>query len=136
MIPTWGAPAHPLAEHPLAGLPGRPQCSLPAWDRTYLTAVMLEGSLRECAPFVEGKLLDVGCGHRPYESTFFSEATEYVGVDYLSERSRPDAVCSALALPFRDGAFDTVASTEVLEHVPEPRVALREMQRYSSPAGA
>src|SRR5688572_22980264 len=60
-------PAFPLAEHPLDLLPGRPECSLPASNRTYLTIVMLENSLRLCAPYVKGKLLDVGCGQRPYE---------------------------------------------------------------------
>src|SRR4029434_1891844 len=113
-------PAHPLAEHPLDDIKGRPQCPLPMHDRTYLAFVMLENSLRQCAPFVKGRLLDVGCGHRPYEKTFFRGATEYIGADYLSDRSRPDVVCSALDLAFPEASFDTVTSTEVLEHVPEP----------------
>ena len=33
------------------------------------------------------------------------------------------------ALPFEDGAFDLVLSTEVLEHLPDPRVVLRELGR-------
>ena len=126
---------HPLAEHPLDRLPGRPRCSALSWDRTYLATVMLENSLRQCAGYVKGRLLDVGCGRRPYEKTFFAGATEYIGVDYLSGRSRPDLVCSALGLPFAAEVFDTVVSTEVLEHVPEPLLALREMRRVLKPAG-
>jgi len=94
---------------------------------------MLENSLRQCEPFVEGSLLDVGCGQRPYEKTFFARATKYLGADYLSDRSRPDVVCSALDLPFPDCSFDTVVSTEVLEHVPDPHRAVREMQRVLRP---
>ena len=124
-----------MAEHPLDGLPGRPQCSMVSWGRTYLATVLLENSLRQCASFARGRLLDVGCGRRPYEKTFFADATQYVGVDYLSDRSRPDVVCSALALPFRGEAFDTVLSTEVLEHVPEPLAALREMRRVLKSGG-
>ena len=126
---------HPLAEHPLDRLPGRPQCSAPVGERTYLSTVMLENSLRQCAPFVRGRLLDVGCGLRPYEKTFFSSASQYVGADYQSDRSRPDVVCSATSLPFGDHEFDTVTSTEVLEHVGEPLVALREMCRVLKPQG-
>jgi SAM-dependent methyltransferase len=128
-------PAHPLAEHPLDALPGKPTCSVPRSNRVYLCTVMLENSLRQCAPFVRGKTLDVGCGRRPYEHTFFAGAEKYVGVDYLSDRSRPDAVCSALLLPFAGASFQTVVSTEVLEHVPDPLRAVREMQRVLKPGG-
>ncbi|MST94000.1 MAG: class I SAM-dependent methyltransferase [Pedosphaera sp.] len=128
-------PTHPLAEHPLDRLPGKPECSLPLSNRTYLTAVMLENSLRQSMPYVKGRLLDVGCGQRPYEKTFFAGATEYIGCDYLSDRSRPDVVCSATELTFPDNSFDTVVSTEVLEHVPEPQRAINEMHRVLKPGG-
>lgn len=128
-------PAHPLAEHPLDLLSGKPECSLPVSHRIYLTMLMLENSLRQCRPFIKGRLLDVGCGQRPYEKTFFAGADQYIGCDYLSDRSRPDVVCSALDLPFPDDSFDTVVSTEVLEHVPNPQRALREMHRVLKPGG-
>ena len=62
--------------------------------------LMLENSLRQCAQYVKGTTLDVGCGRRPYEKTFFADASKYIGTDYLSDRSRPDVVCSALDLAF------------------------------------
>jgi SAM-dependent methyltransferase len=129
------APMHPLAQHPLDGVSGRPKCTVPSWHRGYLNAVMLENSLANCARFVKGSLLDVGCGMRPYEKTFFGGASSYLGTDYLSDRSRPDVVCSALELPFPESSFDTVVSTEVLEHVPEPQRALNEMRRVLKPGG-
>ena len=127
--------SHPLAEHPLDGVRGKVQCSHRLCARTFLATALLEGSLRQCAGYVRGRLLDVGCGMRPYEKTFFSAATEYVGADYLSDRSRPDVMCSALGLTFPDNSFDTVASTEVLEHVPDPLLAAREMSRVLKPGG-
>jgi len=126
---------HPLAEHPLANQSGKPHCSLPLWHRGYLMTVMLENSLKNCTGFVKGKLLDVGCGWRPYEKTFFAGADKYVGMDYLSDRSKPDIIGSAQAIPLPDNSFDTVTSTEVLEHVPDPLKAMTEMCRVLRPGG-
>lgn len=128
-------PAHPLAAHALENLQGKLRCSLPLSDRAYLTTVTLENSLLQCSSFVKGLVLDVGCGRRPYEKTFFSGAAKYIGTDYLSDRSQPDVVSSALDIPFFSNTFDAVVSTEVLEHVPEPLRALKEMQRVLKPGG-
>lgn len=108
---------------------------MPISNRGYLVTVLLEASLRLCAPYVKGRLLDVGCGRRPYEHTYFANADSYLGVDYLTERSNPDVVASAMDLPFDDGSFDTVTSTEVLEHVPDPLRAFKEMHRVLRPGG-
>jgi ubiquinone/menaquinone biosynthesis C-methylase UbiE len=40
------------------------------------------------------------------------------------------------AMPFADGSFSTVICTEVLEHVPYPGLALREIRRVLKPGGA
>jgi SAM-dependent methyltransferase len=96
---------------------------------------MIETSLDRCRKYVHGKLLDVGCGRKPYKDTYFSGATSYIGVDHLTENSQPDIVASALDLPFDDKSFDTVVSTEVLEHVPDPSHALRQMHRVLKPGG-
>jgi ubiquinone/menaquinone biosynthesis C-methylase UbiE len=42
----------------------------------------------------------------------------------------------ATRLPFADGTFDLVMAIEVLEHVPGPERALRELLRVCSPQGA
>jgi len=128
-------PAHPLAEHPLDRLAGKVQCTLPPHDRAYLNALMLEASLAQCQAFVKGHLLDVGCGRCPYKRTFFAGARKYIGTDYLSDRSHPDVISSAVQIPFAANSFDTVVSTEVLEHVPEPFQAIREMRRVLKPGG-
>jgi len=128
-------PTHPLACHPLDDIAGKLECKEPSSSRTYLNAVMLENSLRQCVPYVKGRLLDVGCGQRPYEKTFFAGASEYVGADYQTDRSRPDVVCSAVEMPVPNESFDTVTCTEVLEHVPDPLRALREMHRVLKPGG-
>lgn len=42
---------------------------------------------------------------------------------------------SVLAMPFEDGQFDIVLCTEVIEHTPEPKTALRELCRVTKPGG-
>jgi SAM-dependent methyltransferase len=111
------------------------QCTLSSNHRAYLNALLLEASLCQCKGFVKGVVLDVGCGRRPYQKSFFAGATRYIGTDYLSDRSQPDVISSALQVPFAAGSFDTVVSTEVLEHVPDPLRALREMERVLKPGG-
>ena len=122
-------PTHPLAEHPLAGLTSIPTCQFSKSNGAYLSALMLEASLLRCQTYVKGELLDVGCGWRPYEKTYFAGASKYVGLDLQTDRSKPDLIGTALDIPAAGESFDTVVCTEVLEHVPDPLRALREMRR-------
>lgn len=43
--------------------------------------------------------------------------------------------CRVERLPFRGGSFDAVLCTQVLEHVPDPSVAIAEASRVLSPDG-
>ncbi len=82
-----------------------------------------------------GRLLDVGCGARPYQP-LLPEPVRSFGVDAApAAGTRADAWGQAAALPFADGAFDTVLCTQVLEHVPDPAAALAEMARVLAPGG-
>jgi SAM-dependent methyltransferase len=45
------------------------------------------------------------------------------------------AVASALALPFRSALFDTVVALNLVDRVPDPRRALDELARVTSPGG-
>lgn len=89
--------------------------------------------------YVVGRLLDLGCGWKPYASLFTGQVTLHVGIDLPTSRSGStvvDVYASGLALPFRAGAFDAVLCTEVLEHVPEPNQLLTEVARVLRPGGA
>lgn len=81
-----------------------------------------------------GRTLDVGCGAQPYAPLF----ADYTGLEFDLQRyeQTPPVVCgSALELPFATDSFDTVFSSQVLEHVPEPWRMVEEMARVLKPGG-
>lgn len=84
------------------------------------------------APLAGRRVLDVGGG-----PGFFARAFEEAGARYVSVDARPvGMVCGdALALPVRDRAVDVCFSSNVLEHVPDPRLMLHEMLRVTRPGG-
>jgi SAM-dependent methyltransferase len=80
--------------------------------------------------FAKGKVLDIGCGNKPYEELFAGKINSYFGCDVVqSNQSKVDVICPATALNFEDNTFDTVFSTQVIEHVDDPFKMLAEAAR-------
>lgn len=73
------------------------------------------------------RVLDLGCGPKDQKAPFEHLGHRYVGVDYSSAEA--DLLADAHALPFGDAAFDCVFSYAVLEHLHNPFVAIREVER-------
>jgi len=94
-------------------------------------------AVRAFVPSASGRLLDVGCGHKPYAPLFLSHVDEYIGLDLVESPAGNDAdiIGSVLALPFDDASFDTVLATQVIEHVAEPQAMMREIARVLRPDG-
>ena len=134
----------------------RPLERLNAWrKRSPLNPYWLDWlNQRRCVeqlvPHARGVLLDVGTSERPYGELFDGRVERYIGLDYppalLDKQpalwSILDRACRSVdvfgdgnRLPFAEASVDTVLSTEVLEHLPEPRVAVREMARVLRPGG-
>lgn len=93
-----------------------------------------------------GSWLDVGCGTGALLATAAATAspTRLAGVDpshdflAVAATRLPAAdlrVADAQSLPFDDGEFDVVASGLVLNFVPDPAAAVREMRRVARPGG-
>jgi SAM-dependent methyltransferase len=80
------------------------------------------------------RLLDVGCGTKPYEPLFAAYAEAHVGVDAV-ENPHADLRGSVEALPVEDGAFDVVLCNQVLEHCDDPAQAVAELRRVTAPGG-
>ncbi len=84
------------------------------------------------------RILDAGCG----SSMIIQSLNNAVGMDfsmgkvrYLRRFGIPLARASSFALPFRDGAFDCVISSQVIEHIPYDDALFAEMRRVLAPGG-
>lgn len=101
-------------------------------NRNYIADLLLRKRLAEAAPYVQGLVLDVGCGEKQYEDVFQSRVKSYIGVDlptsYLPTR-HADVYGDACLLPFKSNSFDAVICTEVLPHVEAPHLAFAEFAR-------
>lgn len=90
------------------------------------------------ARHLNGRLVDVGCGTKPYAAALAPYVEAHVGVDHTvcpHDRSNVDLTGTAYAIPADAGAFDSALCTAVLEHLEEPERAIREVHRVLKPGG-
>lgn len=89
--------------------------------------------LARAVPYMKGRLLDAGCGEQHYRSMF--QCDEYIGIEH-SARFNPDVVGDIRDMNmFSDAEFDSVLSTQVLEHVDDVDAVFSEFRRVLRPGG-
>lgn len=118
--------------------PGEERRTPPRTSPTYAVRAPLAAWLREEARLAAGaygryRVLDVGCGVKPYYPFFEPYAAEYVGVDVGNPAA--DLEGEAESLPVPDGRFQLVLCTQVLEHARDPAAVVRELRRAVAPGG-
>lgn len=94
------------------------------------------------------RLLDAGAGECQFRR--FCEHLNYVSQDFAKydgigdgrglhtntwDNSQIDLTCDITSIPEADGSFDAILCTEVLEHLPNPQLALKEFARLLRPGG-
>ena len=74
--------------------------------------------------YAHGKLADLGCGIQPYKPIFNNFITEYVGIDSevtknsnYNSATIADMYVDICDTGLDDESFDTILSTQVLEHI-------------------
>lgn len=96
----------------------------------YFARKGLYQEIKSLAPQIKGKVLDVGCGSKPYEALF--QVSEYIGLELASpenQHKKADYFYDGAIFPFTDKTFDSVITNQVLEHVFNPDVFLSEIHR-------
>lgn len=98
---------------------------------------------------VRGKyLLDLGCGAGENSVYFALKGANCVAADYspgmvnvalkLAAKNGVDVtgkVVNAMQIDFPDNSFDIVYASNLLHHIPDPRLAIAEMHRVLKPGG-
>lgn len=110
------------------------------WYQTHnwLVHKLLWESLCDVIPkYVNGVVFDLGCGRKPYANLLSPYANRYLTFDYsIRDPSKPpQAIMDAHSLGLAEATADTVVLTEVLEHLPNPKQAIREICRVLKPGG-
>ena len=78
----------------------------------------------------KGRVVDIGCGNKPYKKVFEGRITEYIGCDIVqSDQNKVDVICEATNIPLPDQSFDTVISTQTIEHVADHQKLVNEAWR-------
>lgn len=79
------------------------------------------------------RLLDVGCGEKPYAPLFVNAVAEYVGVDVANPLADLEGTVENIPVP--DESFELVLCTQTLEHAEDPGRAVQELRRVVAPEG-
>jgi ubiquinone/menaquinone biosynthesis C-methylase UbiE len=108
-------------------------------NHNFMIRIGLKRAIQSNSKHLSGKLLDFGCGTKPYKK-LFKNVTHYVGVDLKIDREHQnqnfvDAFYDGKTIPFGDNEFDAVLSTEVLEHVFNIDAILSEIHRVLKKGG-
>jgi len=110
-------------------------------SRETLSIVAGELLLRQvlaARPYLRGRLLDVGCGRRPYALIYESLVDISIGTEVAFSphgTAEADVICYADRPPFSNSCFDTILCTEVLEHTQQPFQVMQELARVLKPGG-
>lgn len=119
----------------------RQQVFAPRWwsiffNAFYFSRKGLHRAIARHAPAFSGRMLDFGCGSKPYRSLF--TVKEYIGLDIQASghdhmETQADVFYDGKTLPFADEFFDCALTAEVLEHVFNLDEILTELCRVLKP---
>lgn len=108
-------------------------------NNTFLPNYELKRSISTYSGEVFGKVLDFGCGSKPYKH-LFDGCDSYIGLDtqnsgHNHQKSKVDVYFDGVKIPFPDDTFDAVVSFQVLEHLADSKFMLSEIHRVLKKSG-
>lgn len=98
----------------------------------YIARKGLAKAMRMQSKHICGKVLDVGCGKKPYQHFFNCDS--YIGMDveqsgHLHKNENVDVFYDGKVFPFKDDEFDSIVCNQTLEHVFTPELFVNQMYR-------
>jgi SAM-dependent methyltransferase len=86
--------------------------------------------------YARGHLIDIGCGSKPYQSIFRPYVDTYFGIDYpptasvnYGEQTKADLFVDCTETKLTEGSYDTILSTQVIEHIYDTKKFIAECYR-------
>lgn len=100
----------------------------------YFARKGLHKNISTIIPNLHGKLLDIGCGSKPYKK-LCEKVDEYIGIEIDDDGNRnhkyADVLYDGKTIPFKNNTFDSILCNQVFEHVFNPDDFLREINRVT-----
>lgn len=106
----------------------------------WLVRMLTERAVRQAAErgYLRGRMLDIGCGVKPYEPLLARHVREHVGIDHGDSphgTMRIDIDASAYDVPLPSAGADSILCSAVLEHLEDADAARIEAHRLLRPGG-
>lgn len=104
----------------------------------YFSRRVLVKNIRHYSANINGNVLDIGCGTKPYKDLFNTHS--YIGIDtdrsgHNHEFSDVDVFYDGTFIPFPDNTFDSIVCFEVMEVIFNPDLLLSEANRILKNGG-
>lgn len=107
-----------------------------------ITRETISKAIMANASYANGKLIDLGCGIKPYEFMFTDYVESYFGVDFepsaesnYQEETKADLFVDCTDTKLEDESFDTLLSTQVIEHIYDTNKFVNECYRLLKKGG-
>lgn len=116
---------------------------IPYWSPVKITRENLKRGLSYSrTKYAKGSLVDLGCGVKPYKAMFERVVEHYYGVDLkitaeknYGEATKADLFADITNTGLPSEQFDTVFSTQALEHISDPKKLISEVVRLLKDGG-
>nr|WP_320166838.1 methyltransferase domain-containing protein [uncultured Methylophaga sp.] len=97
----------------------------------YFSRSALSNEMKRLITHLKGTVVDVGCGTRPYEESCLCD--NYIGLEIDDGRDNSGKNANFYydgnVMPFENGSVDSVITSQVFEHVSDPAIFLKEINR-------
>ena len=104
-------------------------CFSPSFYAHYVTVMPLINR------YVQGSVIDLGCGLMPFRDVLIQREVLYHSLDLRPRSSAVTCVGDVQHMPLLTASYDSAICFEVLEHIPHPFQAVREIHRILKPGG-